>query len=128
MKEHLRVSGIEGIGDIAWGTHFCQLYQTKGELVDTLVPYLKAGLENSEACLWIISEYPGENEVKERLRRIIPGFESCIKQGQIEIIFYNQFYFEDGNFNSKKALKYLSEKLGNAIKNGYSGLRFLSEK
>jgi hypothetical protein len=105
MKEHLRVSGIEGIGDIAWGTHFCQLYQTKGELVDTLVPYFKAGLENSEACLWIISEYPGENEVKERLRRIIPGLESCIKQGKIEIIFYGlgncNYHFTcfDGNCN-----------------------------
>jgi len=127
MKEHLRVSGIEAIGDIAWGTHFCQLYQTREELVDTLVHYFRAGLENSELCLWIISEYLDENEAKEKLRQIIPDFESCLKQGRIEIIPYNHFYFEDSNFNSKKALKYLSEKLGNAIKNGYSGLRFAED-
>jgi len=126
MKEHLRVSGIEAIGDIVWGTHLCQLYQTREELVDTLVPYFKAGLKNSEACLWIISEYLAENEAKER-RTIIPDLEGFIKQGQIEIISYNQFYFEDGNCNSKKALKYLSERLGNAIKKGYTGLRFAED-
>jgi len=45
MEEKLRNSGIDIIGDVPWGTHFCQFYQTKKDLMDILVPYFKAGLE-----------------------------------------------------------------------------------
>lgn len=43
-------------GDFAWGTHLCQFYQTRDDLVDVLVPYFKTGLENNEFCMWITSE------------------------------------------------------------------------
>ncbi|MCX5991495.1 MAG: MEDS domain-containing protein [Chloroflexi bacterium] len=34
----LRKSGIGAVGDVAWGTHFCQFYHTREDLVDILVP------------------------------------------------------------------------------------------
>jgi len=49
MNKNLRSSGIDIIGDVPWGTHFCQFYQTKEDLMDILVPYFKAGLENQIA-------------------------------------------------------------------------------
>jgi hypothetical protein len=45
MRKNMRKSGIGIIGDIPWGTHFCQFFQTKEDLVDMLVPYFKTGLE-----------------------------------------------------------------------------------
>ena len=56
MEEELRKTGIDILGDVPWGTHFCQFYQTKEDLIDILVPYFKAGLENNEFCLWVTSE------------------------------------------------------------------------
>ena len=56
MSEGLRHSGIGVIGDVPWGTHFCQFYSTKEDLIDVLVPYFKAGLENNELCMWITAE------------------------------------------------------------------------
>jgi len=51
MNKNLRTSGIDIIGDVPWGTHFCQFYQTKEDLMNILVPYFKAGLEiTSFAC------------------------------------------------------------------------------
>jgi hypothetical protein len=41
----LRHTGITTIGDVPWGTHFCQFYQDEQDLFDILVPYFKAGLE-----------------------------------------------------------------------------------
>ena len=32
--------------DVHWGTHFCQFYQTREDLMDILVPYFKVGLED----------------------------------------------------------------------------------
>ncbi|WP_048189849.1 MEDS domain-containing protein [Methanobacterium sp. SMA-27] len=52
----LRTSGINLIGNVPWGTHFCQFYETKEDLIDILIPYFKAGLENNEFCMLITSE------------------------------------------------------------------------
>jgi len=38
MKGQLRKFGIDIVGDIPWGTHFCQFYQTKEDLIDILCP------------------------------------------------------------------------------------------
>jgi hypothetical protein len=48
----LRPTGIDVVGDKPWGTHFCHFYEAGRDLLDTLVPYFKAGLENKEFCLW----------------------------------------------------------------------------
>lgn len=45
--DHFRKPGIGVIGDAPWGTNFRQFYQTREDLVDILVPYLKAGLESN---------------------------------------------------------------------------------
>ena len=71
MQEEMRHSGIDVIGSVPWGTHFCQFYQTKQDLVDILVPYFKAGLENNEFCMWITSEPLEVAEAREAMRRAV---------------------------------------------------------
>jgi hypothetical protein len=51
MNEKLRKSGIDIAGDVPWGTHICQFYDSKEDLADILIPYFKLGLENNEFCL-----------------------------------------------------------------------------
>jgi len=71
MEEKLRNSGIDIVGDIPWGTHFCQFYQTKEDLMDIIVPYFKAGLENNEFCMWVVPQTLDVEEAKEALRRTV---------------------------------------------------------
>ena len=47
----LRKTGISVIGDVPWSSHFCSFYETKVDLLDILVPYFKAGLEDNEFCV-----------------------------------------------------------------------------
>ncbi len=47
----LRNTGISVVGDMPWGTHFCHFYDSKQDLLDTLVPYFKAGLDDKEFCV-----------------------------------------------------------------------------
>ena len=56
MATEMRKSGIDVIGDMPWGTHFCLFYETKEDLLDTLISYCKAGLESEEFCLWVVAE------------------------------------------------------------------------
>lgn len=65
-----------------WGTHFCQLYQTKEDLTDIVVPYLKTGLENNKLCAWAIPELLKEEEAKEALRKAIPDFDAYLEKNK----------------------------------------------
>ena len=123
MNQKLRSSGIDIIGDVPWGTHFCQFYQTKEDLMDILVPYFKAGLENNEFCMWITSQPLDVEGAKEALRRAVPDLDVYVEKGQIEIIPYTQWYVKDGVFDSDRVLNGWVEKLNQALANGYDGLR-----
>ncbi|MGB9929513.1 MAG: MEDS domain-containing protein, partial [Methanosarcina sp.] len=123
MREKLRNSGIDIVGDLSWGSHFCQFYETKADLLDILVSYFKAGLENSEFCMWIVSQPSEVEEAKEILRKAVPDFEIYLDKGQIEIINYSQAYVNEETSDSEIMLKSWIGKLNQALNNGYEGLR-----
>lgn len=87
MRSSNRISGIDIIGNVPGGTHFCQFYQTKEDLIDILIPYFKAGLENNEFCLWIIPEQLNQEEAKEALKVVIPDINTYLENGQIEVVY-----------------------------------------
>ncbi|MHB8102357.1 MAG: PAS domain S-box protein [Methanosarcina sp.] len=123
MKENLRNSGIDIVGDVSWGTHICQFYQTKEDLTDILVPYFKAGLENNEFCLWITSQPLEVEGVKEALRNAVSDIDFYLEKGQIEIISYIDWFITEGVFDSEKILNAWIEKLIHASESGYDGVR-----
>ena len=118
-----RRSGIELIGNVPWGTHFCQFYKTKEDLVDILVPYFKAGLEDNEFCMWVTAEPLNEKEAAEAMRKAMPDFNRYLKSGQLEIIPYTEWYLKGGAFDSPVVLNGWIDKLNQALSNGYAGLR-----
>jgi PAS domain S-box-containing protein len=123
MQEKPRKSGIDVIGDIQWGTHFCQFYETKKDLLEVLVPYFKAGLENNEFCLWVTSEPLKTTAAKNALRRAVPKLDSYIKKCQIKFVPHTQCDHESGSFDSERVVKCWGDKLDRALSSGYDGLR-----
>src|ERR1700704_6418156 len=76
----LRPTSIAVVGDMPWGTHFCQFYETKEDLLATLVPYFKTGLENNEFCLWVISEPLTGVEATGALREAVPDLDKQLAE------------------------------------------------
>ena len=56
MDTEMRKTGVEVVGDISWGSHFGLFYETRADLLETVVSYCKTGLENQEFCLWVVAE------------------------------------------------------------------------
>ncbi len=119
----LRQSGIKLIGDVPWGTHFCQFYETEEDLKDILVPYFKEGLENNEYCMLITSNPFSASQAKEALKKTVPDFNGYYQKGQIEILPYTEWYVKDGIFDSDRVLNGWIDKLDQALEKGYEGLR-----
>src|SRR5512136_666939 len=123
MTNELVKTGIVVIGAVPWGTHFCQFYQTKEDLLVTLVPYFKAGLENNEFCMWITAEPLSAQEARKAMRRAVPDFADRLARGQIEILPHTKWYLEGGKFDQQRVLNGWVDKLNAALAAGYSGLR-----
>jgi DNA repair protein RadC len=118
-----RETGISVIGTVPWGSHICVFYGTGQDLVDILVPYFKAGLENNESCIWITSETISKNEAEEAMGKAIPDFPQYLASGQIDIIPHTDWYLKGDIFNGKRVFNAWIDKLERAMASGYDGLR-----
>jgi hypothetical protein len=123
MEQKLRKTGTEVIGDMPWGTHICHFYQTKRDLVDVLVPYFKAGLENNEFCVWVTSEPLGGKDARAALKKKVKNLDDYIDKKQIEIFEHSQWYTKSGKFEPDKVLAGWLGKEKEAIEKGFDGLR-----
>jgi len=122
MEKENRESGIDVIGNVPWGAHFCLFYETKEDLIGLLVPYFKAGLENNEFCIWVTSEPLEVEDAKVAIRQAV-DVDRYIEKGQIEILDYKEWYTRSGEFNAEEVLKIWVEKENQAVKRGFDGLR-----
>jgi PAS domain S-box-containing protein len=116
-------TGFEIIGDVPWGTHFCQFYQTKQDLIDILVPYFCEGLRRNEFCMWITSEPLNVEQAQAALRQALPDLDDYLRRGQIEILDYSQWYTASGKFEADRVLQGWIDKEKCARQHGYEGLR-----
>lgn len=118
-----RKSGITLIGDLPWGTHFCQFFKTKEDLIDVLVPYFRAGLENNEKCVWVTSDFVTREDALAAMKKGVPGFSDYLAGGQIEIFPYTDWYLKGGSFDLKRTLNMWMDKHNEALAKGYAGMR-----
>jgi PAS domain S-box-containing protein/putative nucleotidyltransferase with HDIG domain len=124
MKTDDRITGIGVISKVPWGTHVCQFYQTKGDLIDILVPYFKTGLNNNELCVWLTSEPLTVEKARASLTGAVRKLNDYIKKGQMEIVNASEWYTKSGKFNSEEVLRRWIEKEKLALQKGFDGLRF----
>jgi PAS domain S-box-containing protein len=118
-----RKSGVAAVGDLAWGSHLCQFYKTKKDLLEILVPYFKAGLTHNEFCMWVTSEPLSTEEAARALKKAVPNLRKYEARGQIEIIPYSKWYLSGGRFSSRRVLKGWVAKHDQALRRGLDGLR-----
>jgi C4-dicarboxylate-specific signal transduction histidine kinase len=116
-------TGITVLGEVPWGSHLFFFYETKEDLLDALVPYFKAGLENHEFCALAISEPLTREEVVHVFSRAIPQFQKDLSAGHMEIFPGSDFYLNGDQFDRERVLKSWKEKINRALARGYAGLR-----
>ena len=118
-----RSTGIDVLGSVPWGTHILHLYDTKEDLINVLVPYFKAGLQDNELCVWVTSEPLGIKEARKALSKATRKLNDFISTGQIEILDYSEWYTKTGRFNGEQVINAWMEKTNEAVARGFDGLR-----
>jgi DNA-binding CsgD family transcriptional regulator len=120
MAPKLRQTGLSILGDVPWGMHLCIFYETSQDLLDTLIPYFHAGLQDNEFVIWAVSDPLTVEEAHAAMARGIPDYQRHLSRGQVEIVAGSEWYL---GRDLKKVTEGWHEKLDAALANGFTGLR-----
>ena len=121
--ERLNRTGLVIPEHVPWGAHLCQFYETKADLLETLVPYFREGLEANETCIWITSDPISVDEAKDSLRAVVPDLDHRLTIGQMDIVPHAQWYLAGEDFDFDSVLWEWTGRAQQAVKRGYLGLR-----
>lgn len=127
QESMMRSSGLDVVGDIPWGTHFCLFYDTKADLLETLVCYFRAGLQSQEFCLWVVAPPVTKDDALEALKQAVPGSDRYLSDGDIEIVSAHDVYLPDGTFDLNRTLAGWIATLRRASARGYVGVRLAAD-
>jgi C4-dicarboxylate-specific signal transduction histidine kinase len=123
MASETRRSGIDVVGDMPWGTHFCLFYETKRDLLETVTSYCKTGLESEEYCLWVVAEPLTIEEAVDALKGAMSDLDRYLADSSMEIVSAGDWYLKGGTFDLKRVTNGWHEKLARASARGYAGVR-----
>ena len=116
-------SGLACCGDLPWGAHFCHLYETREDLIDTLVPFFAEGLRNHELCLWVTSEPLDAVDAAAALAVQVDDLASYLASGQLLIVDHAEWYTQAGGLAPDTLLMAWIELEQKALAGGFRGLR-----
>lgn len=115
--------GIPGIEKADWGEHICVFFYTKDDLLKLTVPYIKAGLEDNEYCMWITGDPITDNDAFRALEEVLPDAHQYLVKKQLEILPHSQWYLSSGIFDPAIVLRGWVSKAKHAQAKGFAGLR-----
>lgn len=120
----LPIASDKALLDMPWGSHVCQFYEGKEDLVKMLVPYFKQGLERNEACVWLVGDLTIE-EARNALAAVVPDLDRFMDTGQMQIRHYTEFYTNaNGTVKPTAQLSEDFAAMGSTVRaNGFEGLR-----
>jgi len=119
----LRRIGIAPFRDIAWGTHLCCFVRTTEDLLALVTPYIKAGLESHEYCIWVLSGGLTKNLAAAALRQVIPDLDRHLGQRSLDIVAARDWYLERGRLDRRRVVRNWLHRLGHAEAQGFVGMR-----
>jgi PAS domain S-box-containing protein len=116
-------SGLDLIGPISWGFHLCLLYRNKEDLLEILLPYIKAGLAENDLVIWVTDDPLPQDDLENILQRELINFAEVRKKGQLQLYSSSEWYFSQGKIDFRSIQQRWQEKEKEADIRGFSGLR-----
>jgi len=122
----VRKTGLRLLGDVPWGRHVAFFYEREEHLVEMCVPFLKAGLESNEVCVWVIPEPLTERDAWAALGDAVPALDRFRADRRIETLRSQTWYVTGDTPDLQKVARGWDAKLTDALHRGYEGLRVVA--
>jgi len=106
--------------------HVLFVYETPEAKYNVLFNYIKYGLENGEAALYVCSD-ANPRQIKNAMKLFGIDVEKYEKIGALRILHYSEFYMINGKFSIKNTLGLWNKFYNEASAKGFKGLRVTGE-
>jgi signal transduction histidine kinase/predicted Ser/Thr protein kinase len=113
-------------GGLGLNQHQCLIYNTQEEQFAAALPFLRAGLERRERCLYIADENSAA-AVLDALREAGTDVDRYVKSRALIMAGKQEMYLAHGRFDPDRMISFLSEMRREAGTGKFSGLRILGE-
>lgn len=104
------------------GRHYYQFYRGREDLFHVVIPFLRLGLANQEACLWVVSRPVGILQAVEAFQREY-DLTHFIETGQFLILPADRWYLERGQFSTRKVFKRMEKFVEAKKRSGFTAFR-----
>jgi signal transduction histidine kinase len=119
---------LSSLGELAAGIgrheHRCLIYETQEQQFAGALPFLKAGLEQRERCLYIADEN-NETAVLDALRKAGTDVDHFLRSGALVLSGKRETYLQRGRFDPDLWIQFLAQSIRQAGDGKFSGLRTL---
>ena len=110
----------------AEGRHFYQFYKGPGDLFQIVIPFLRLGLENREACIWLVSRSVGVFEAVHAFGRQC-DLAPYLDKGQLLILPAEKWYLSRGQFSEWAVFGKLEKFLEDKKRKGFLTFRGVND-
>jgi len=100
-----------------------RVFDSQEELFSLVVPYVKAGLEDNEFCMWITGDPLTEQDAFKALETALPYAHQYLAHKQLEIVASRQWYIPSGKFDAQLVLDSWLSRAQYAEAQGFAGIR-----
>ncbi|HEV3196719.1 MAG TPA: MEDS domain-containing protein, partial [Bryobacteraceae bacterium] len=111
-------------GGLGLHEHLCLVYETHEQQLRAALPYLRAGLERGERCLYIADENTA-TAVLDALRKRGTDVDRHLRSGALILANRQETYLKPGRFDPDWWIHFMSQATREASTGKFSGLRIL---
>jgi PAS domain S-box-containing protein len=122
-------SGFQHLGESSANgdhTHLALIYESKEELLASVLPFLQSGLERGKFCIYVTSETP-QAILLETMDTADFNFKAALEAGDLILLTEEEAYLENGEFDLKRMTESFQELTAKVDNEGYDGLRIAGE-
>lgn len=106
--------------------HVIFVYDSAEAKHQVLFNYLKAGLTNNEAAVYVASDEK-PSQIQEAMKDFGIDIEKYEKGGALQVLSYRDIYIIDGKFSLTTTMNLWNRLFNEALKKGFNGLRVTGE-
>ena len=117
---------IDAVDSHEQNDHFALIYEDRVGQFETVVPFVREGLERGERCIYVADD----NDVDEVLDAMRAGgidVESALESGALSVYTEEDTYRRTGEFDREAMLEFWEDSLADATADEFTGLRAAAE-
>ncbi|NMO16688.1 hypothetical protein HPC49_13520 [Pyxidicoccus fallax] len=118
-------TGSESL-DVRRGQHACLLYGKDDDPLATVAPFVAAGFEAKERCIYVVGEQDPAR-IRRSLEAVGIDVAARLASGALVLVERWEVSFPDGEFDPAAMIGFVRQAIQQSLTDGFSGLRVIAE-